>query len=301
MSATVLDLRHVHRRFAIGIDGCSAEVTAVDGASLRVERGECVGIVGGPASGKRTLLHLAAGLLAPDRGFVWRAPSALVAAHGSEFGFLGVRAALEYALARLDLAGSDSSDDDFDAILERCALTEFATVRIAQLAAGTRARVRVAIALVGAPEVLLLDDPFSALHDLDERRGFAEFVGRLGARDRLACVVTARQPEPLGTVAHRMLTMRAGRLTPMPSDPHALELQVRTPEAAAGLLALHGLGVERRGRRLRVPLGRASAEEILSACLALGITVRGSKVVAEEAPEHGRILPPALHRSPVRP
>ena len=301
MPATVLDLRHLHRRFAIGIDGCSAEVTAVDGATLRVERGECVGIVGGPATGKRTLLHLAAGLLTPDRGFVWRAPSALVAAHGSEFGFLGVRAALEYALARVDLTGSDTGDENFDAILDRCELGAFATVRIAQLSAGTRARVRVAIALVSAPDVLLLDDPFGALHDVDERRDFAEFVGQLGARDQLACVVTARQPEPLRTVAHRMLTMRAGRLTPMRSNPLALELQVRTPGEAAGLLALHGLGVERRGRRLRVPLGRASAEEILSACLALGITVRGSKVVAEEAPEHGRILPPALHRAPLRP
>jgi hypothetical protein len=65
-----LELVAVSRRYRAGLAGCSGEVAALDRVSLRVERGECVGLVGGPGAGKTTLLLCAAGLLRPDSGIV---------------------------------------------------------------------------------------------------------------------------------------------------------------------------------------------------------------------------------------
>jgi energy-coupling factor transporter ATP-binding protein EcfA2 len=65
-----LELIAVSRRYRAGLAGCSGEVAALDRVSLRVERGECVGVVGGPGAGKTTLLLCAAGLLRPDSGIV---------------------------------------------------------------------------------------------------------------------------------------------------------------------------------------------------------------------------------------
>jgi energy-coupling factor transporter ATP-binding protein EcfA2 len=70
MLAPALELIAVSRRYRAGLAGCSGEVAALDRVSLRVERGEIVGLVGGPGAGKTTLLLCAAGLLRPDAGIV---------------------------------------------------------------------------------------------------------------------------------------------------------------------------------------------------------------------------------------
>jgi len=68
--APALELIAVSRRYRAGLAGCSGEVAALDRVSLRVERGEFIGLVGGPGAGKTTLLLCAAGLLRPDAGIV---------------------------------------------------------------------------------------------------------------------------------------------------------------------------------------------------------------------------------------
>ena len=284
MSATALDLRRVSRRFRAGIDGCSAVVTVLREVSLQVGRSECVGICGAAGSGKTTLLLLAAGLLSPDSGAVWRAPAAWVDEASDALGFLTVRAALEYARTQRDLAGRDT-DDDVPGILARAALTEVAHLRVGQLTAGFRARLRVAHALLERPVLLCIDDPLAGLA-ASERRRYAAFLAEL-QRAGHAILVTARHRALLSPVAARVVTLHAGRLLDADADPGALELEVHGPLAAEGLLAAHHAGVVRHGRALRIPLARASAEEILSTCLALGIRVRGSRIVASANP--GRV------------
>ncbi len=283
MSTNALDLRRVSRRFRAGIDGCSAVVTALQGVSLQVARGECVGLCGAPGAGKTTLLLIAAGVLHPDAGAVWRAPAAWVDESSDALGFLTVRAAIEYAQTQAELAGRDA-DGDVDGVLARAALAEVAHVRVAQLTAGCRARLRVAHALLTRPVLLCIDDPLAGL-DAAERRRYAAFLGGL-QRAGLAVLLSARHRALLAPVAARVVTLHAGRLLDADADPAALELDVRPP-AAAAVLAGHFIGVQRRGRRVQVPLARVSAEEILSACLALGIRVRGSRIVS--APMPGRV------------
>jgi ABC-type multidrug transport system ATPase subunit len=276
-----LDLRRVTRRFRAGIDGCSAVVTALRDVSLQVARGECVGVCGASGAGKTTLLLIAAGLLTPDAGAVWRASASWVDESSDALGFLTVRAALEYARTQRELAGRDA-DDDLDGILARTALAEVAHVRVAQLTPGFRARLRMAHALLERPVLLCADDPIAGL-DAAERRRYAAFLGDL-QRAGHALLLSARHRALLAPLAVRVVTLEAGRLLDADADPGALELDVHTPRVAAGILSSHLTGVERRGRVVRVPLARISAEEILSACLALGIRVRGSRIVSAGTP-----------------
>ncbi|MBI1809558.1 MAG: ATP-binding cassette domain-containing protein [Gemmatimonadetes bacterium] len=290
MSSNALDMRRVSRRFRAGIDGCSAVVTALREVSLRVARGECVGVCGPSGAGKTTLLLVAAGLLSPDAGAVWRASAEWVDEASDALGFLTVRGALEYALSQRELAGR-SCDGDLAAILERAELAEVAGSRVGQLTAGFRARLRVAHALLARPALLCIDEPLAGIGPV-ERRRYATFLASL-QRDGMALLLSARHRALLAPVAARVVTLDAGRLLDASEDPGAIELHVRTPIAAAGILASHLTGVERRGRTLRVPLARASAEEILSTCLALGIRVRGSRIVSAGPP--GRVAEPDAH------
>jgi ABC-type sulfate/molybdate transport systems ATPase subunit len=63
-----LEVHDLWKTYLVGIRGCSARVSVLCGVDLQVARGERVGILGRPASGKTTLLHCLAGLRRPDAG-----------------------------------------------------------------------------------------------------------------------------------------------------------------------------------------------------------------------------------------
>jgi ABC-type multidrug transport system ATPase subunit len=66
----VLRARTLWKSYAAGVEGCSARAWVLRGASLEVERGECLVVLGAPGAGTTTLLHCLAGLRRPDAGSV---------------------------------------------------------------------------------------------------------------------------------------------------------------------------------------------------------------------------------------
>lgn len=267
----------------------------LDGASMVAYPGECVAVVARPGAGLTSLLLCGAGLLGPDRGNVrwsgshaWGAARAAYAPPAPEgHHYLSVRAWLEFVA---DQAGdhAGASDPDVDDALRRTALVEFHRIRVGHLTPGVGARLAVAGALLADPRVLFVDRTGDLLSP-PERAGLAAVFDCL-RHNGVAIVLGTRHHEVASAFApSRTLGLVAGRLAIVGARDGALELDVPLPVEARSRLALRVPIVYRRGRALRVPLERITAEQVLGECRALGIEVRASRVVAHDPPSRRRV------------
>ena len=284
MPQPALELRSVTVRYRDDSGTHPNEVLALDRVSLAVEAGECVGIVGGSGAGKTTLLLCAAGILSHESGIVSALRPAFVARTRSEHPYLSLRTSLEESASRLEQAGWDGEADVGDA-LRRTALLPLGELRMGQLAAGARARACLAHALLGNPRLICVDDPFPGMSAVDWQC-YAECLRKL-CDGGTAILLGARSAEGLRGVVSRFVVLHAGRVVRAATTGRLLELEVALPGPAAAALSGRVPSVFQRGRALHVALERVSAEEVLSACVALGIRVHGSRVIGPAAP--GRV------------
>jgi iron(III) transport system ATP-binding protein len=203
---------------AEGLSRSFGPLRAVDGASLRVERGEIVALVGPSGSGKTTLLRMIAGFERPDAGTVtiggrvvadartWVEPEqrriGMVFQQGALFPHLDVAANVGFGAARRERAGE---------CLELVGLAKRSGAYPHELSGGERQRVALARALAADPEVILLDEPFAAL-DAGLREALREEVaGILRAAGASALLVTHDQAEAL-SLADAVAVLREGRV-----------------------------------------------------------------------------------------
>jgi ABC-type nitrate/sulfonate/bicarbonate transport system ATPase subunit len=159
------DVSKAYRRPAVAVPE-----TVLQHFSLDVEEGELVAIVGASGIGKTTLLHLAAGLEFPDAGAVETVAGGvprlgMVFQQPRLFDWLTVIRNIDLAV---EAAGGDRSRGR--RLLEAVGLAAYAQAFPLSLSGGQRQRVALARAFAIDPEVVLLDEPFSALDDLTARR-----------------------------------------------------------------------------------------------------------------------------------
>jgi ABC-type multidrug transport system ATPase subunit len=286
-----LDLRDVSVRYG----SAAAGTVALDSVSLSIAPGECVGIVAGPGSGGTTLLLCAAGLIGADSGCVrwfgshrWAAARAAYApATADGHHYLSVRAWLDFAEAQLTDDGF-GPDPDVGLAMRRASVEEFSAIRVGHLTPGVAARVALAGALLGSPRLLLIDRAFDALSPAEGAR-FAQVLDLVRASGVTLAVVSRSVASLAPLAPSRIHYLAGGRLAAAAALDAALEIEVPLPIEARSRLALRVPSVYRRGRALRVPLERVSAEQILSECRALGIEVRASRVVPRDQPTRRRV------------
>jgi sulfonate transport system ATP-binding protein len=144
-------------------------VRALDGISLTVAPGEILVVIGGSGCGKSTMLRAISGLDTPSQGKVVLDGTVITAPH-EKIGIIFQEPRLLPWLRVVDNVGFGLADCPRDErktrvarALDRVGLTEKAKVWPRELSGGQAQRVAIARALVPRPEVLLLDEPFSAL------------------------------------------------------------------------------------------------------------------------------------------
>jgi ABC-type nitrate/sulfonate/bicarbonate transport system ATPase subunit len=204
----VLRLDGITRRFRAG----GREILALDRVDFELAEGELVAVVGPSGSGKTTLLRIAAGLESVDAGSVRRGEGARIGFVFQEPRLLSSRTvegnvALGLGSRRAEREGSARVLE----LLGLLGLSEFRRAYPRELSGGIAQRVAIGRALVRDPEVLFLDEPFSALDAPLRARLQDELLAVLARRGTSAVFVTHDLGEAL-YLGDRVVTLVRGRI-----------------------------------------------------------------------------------------
>jgi len=282
-----LSIRAVSKRYGATV--------AVDDVSLEIRRGEFLTFLGDSGCGKTTLLRVVAGFAMPDRGAVWRdgVDITALAPKARRMGFVFQSYALfptktvaENIAFALRIAGEarERADARVRELARMIELDRLLGRYPHELSGGQQQRVALARALAPRPDVLLLDEPLSAL---DARiRGklrleLRDLVDRIGVT---AIYVTHDQEEALA-ISDRIAVMRAGRIVQV-GPPDEIYLRPKSRFVAEFIGAANLLdgriaagGVEAHGQLWPAPVPPGARP--------------GSAATIMVRPEHLRLAPPS--------
>jgi ABC-type nitrate/sulfonate/bicarbonate transport system ATPase subunit len=210
-------------------EGSDRSVRALDSLSLEVAEGEPVAVIGPSGCGKSTLLLLATGLLAPSQGRLEVAGAPLsgrprreTALILQDFGLLPWKTVEANAGLGLQVRGVPRAEvrSRADAALERVGLAEFARSYPSELSGGMRQRLGLARAVALDADLLLMDEPLSALDAL-KREDLQDVLLDLWQRRGHTQVLVTHSIEEAVFLGRRVVVMtpRPGRVAAIVENP----------------------------------------------------------------------------------
>lgn len=219
MSTPALSLDNVTCTF-ISREDRNQRYTAVKDVSLAIAPGEFVSVVGPTGCGKSTLLNVGAGLLAPSSGEVrvFGEPLAGINARAGYMfqteALMPWRSALDNVIAGLEFRGVSRAQAvaEGEEWLRRVGLGGFGDRYPHQLSGGMRKRVALAQTLVLDPDIILMDEPFSAL-DVQTRQLMENEVLELWAAKRKAVLFITHDLDEAIAMSDRVVVLSAGPAT----------------------------------------------------------------------------------------
>jgi len=233
--------------------------TVLDGLSFSIRRGEVYGLLGPNGCGKSTAINILCNLLDSDAGTVEVAGEPVSRRTQRRIGACPQEIALYKDLrpqenldffARLyDLSGADRRRRVAE-LVRLFRLEPFARASVADLSGGWRQRVNIATALVHSPEVLILDEPTSAV-DLEARHELWELIEGL-KQGGITTLLTTHHLDEAERLCTRVGIMREGRIAAEGSLPDLLAL------VPAKAIALIETGDEEGARSRAEALGWAT-------------------------------------------
>lgn len=260
-------------------------VTALDGIDLRIEPGELVAVLGSNGAGKTTMFEVLLGLVHADDGDVrllGQRPGsrAVVPRTGAMLQGAGLPESVTVReLVRL-IARSYPRSGPVKEVLERVGLSGRSTRMVTQLSGGERQRLLLAMAIVGTPEILLLDEPTAAM-DLAARQAFWD-EARSSVDAGTTLVFATHDLAEADEIAERIVILRDGRVR-ADATPSALKRLVHgktaqfvTDAPAATLAALPGGGPVEIGEAVgagarRVTVHTNEPERLMAALFESGV------------------------------
>ncbi|MFJ9445467.1 ABC transporter ATP-binding protein [Kitasatospora sp. NPDC101235] len=258
-SENVIEVTDLHRHYGGGTTGYHA----VRGVDLTVRRGELFALLGTNGAGKTSTMEVVEGLAAPTGGTVrvlgrdpFKERAAVRPRIGimlQEGGFPGELTAAETGRA---WAGMTSGTRPVAEALELVGLGHRANVRVKQLSGGEKRRLDLAMALLGRPEVLFLDEPSTGL-DPEARAAVWRLVRELRAQGTTV-LLTTHYLEEAEELADRLAIMHGGQVVTSGTVADVIagrpsRISFELPEfAGAALPVLAGAEVAVDGRKVTV-------------------------------------------------
>ena len=257
MSAERFRLEAVSRAFGA--------VEVLQNVSLTIREGEFVAVVGPSGCGKTTLLNILSGFDQPTSGRIERS-GALRMVYQQDGLFPWRSAAQNIEMGLRDVVDSAARARQRDEMLALIGLEGFADHYPHQLSGGMRQRVELARALAGKSDVLLMDEPFSALDYITRLRMRHELARLLHERPRTVVLVT-HDIEEAAQLADRVIVL-SGRPGRIRSERKLLLPRPRELTHPEVVDAIHGvlveLGLEGRAEAPFTPDAALNASEGLS-------------------------------------
>ena len=220
-------------------------VAAVDGLDLEIHRGEVFALLGPNGAGKTTTVEILEGyrdatdgevrVLGEDpaiAGVDWRARVGIVLQSSGAFDQLTVAEVLHH------FAGYYPDPNDPDAVIDQVGLTDKRTTRTTKLSGGQRRRLDVALAIIGRPELIFLDEPTTGF-DPEARRQFWGLIDDLRLLGT-TIVLTTHYLDEAEALADRVGVIVGGRLVAV-GPPDTIGGRA---DAAARVTYLGGCGTE---------------------------------------------------------
>lgn len=202
----VIELCAVHKRYG--------NVQALAGVDLAVEAGEVVALLGPNGAGKTTAFELLLGLVRPSGGTAHVLGEEPGGRNRRRLGVMLQGAGLPEQVTVAELvrviARSYPVALPVSEVLDRVGLGGRRAQTVTNLSGGERQRLLLALAIVAAPELLLLDEPTAAL-DVDARRAFW-VQARASARDGTTILFATHDLAEADAIANRVVVLQAGRV-----------------------------------------------------------------------------------------
>jgi len=197
----ICELKNISKRFHT----VHNETKALDDLSMNVKKGEIVSIVGPSGSGKSTVLNLIAGLEKPSEGEV--------IVNTNNIGFMFQKDQLyewrnifKNCLLGLEVKNMDNDENrkKVTEMLEKYGLYNFRNHYPSQLSGGMRQRAALVRTLAVEPDLLLLDEPFSAL-DYQTRLSVGNEVGQILRREKITTILVTHDIPEAVSISDRVI------------------------------------------------------------------------------------------------
>lgn len=228
---TALEINDIHKAFG--------RHKVLDGFSLRLERGEILGLLGPNGCGKSTVLNIICRLLLPDVGQISLMGQPLNRMNNKDrslVGFCTQRCALYpdlfpaenlHFFGRIHGLSAQECQQRVAELMRTFSLNNFAETRVGQLSGGWQQRLHLAAALIHQPALLVLDEPTAAV-DVEARSGLWRLIEDL--RDRgMTILLTSHHLAEAERLCNKVALMRNGKVVVSGS---VADLLVRMPGQA---------------------------------------------------------------------
>ncbi|REG81050.1 ABC transporter ATP-binding protein [Marinomonas pollencensis] len=218
------------------------DFTAIQKTDLKIESGEFFSFLGPSGCGKTTILNMISGFLDPTHGDVKiggqamrgvpanKRPTSMIFQNLALFPLMTVAENIEFGLEVRGVSKAERKKAS-DRLLELVALEGSGTKKVSELSGGQKQRIAIARALAVEPQVLLLDEPLSAL-DLKLRQHMRIELKEIQRKTGITFIyITHDQGEAL-TMSDRVAVMSAGRIQQV-ADPITLYRDPKTAFVAS--------------------------------------------------------------------